>query len=56
MRHADARSGWIPKPFTVFLDKSAALCEAERERLLKDSGQIRAGIMPQAYQFAEGSR
>jgi len=37
----------------VFLEKSAALLEPERERLLKDAAQIRAGIMPQAFQSAE---
>ncbi|OFW07155.1 MAG: hypothetical protein A3H96_01755 [Acidobacteria bacterium RIFCSPLOWO2_02_FULL_67_36] len=39
-----------------FLEKSADRFPTERERLLKDAGQIRAGVMPQSYQYAEARR
>jgi beta-lactamase regulating signal transducer with metallopeptidase domain len=38
----------------TFLEQSAKLSLIERPRLLKDAEQIRAGTMPQAYQYAEG--
>ena len=39
-----------------YLEKSAARQESERDRLLKDAAQIRAGMMPIAYQYAEARR
>jgi beta-lactamase regulating signal transducer with metallopeptidase domain len=39
-----------------YLEKSADRFPAERERLLKDAGQIRAGTMPLSYQYAEARR
>jgi hypothetical protein len=39
-----------------FLEKSAERFLPERDRLLKDAGQIRAGIMPLSYQYAEARR
>jgi hypothetical protein len=39
-----------------FLEKSAERVRRERERLLKDAAQIRAGVMPLSYQYAEARR
>jgi hypothetical protein len=39
-----------------FLEKSADRFPAERERLLKDAAQVRAGMMPLSYQYAEARR
>jgi hypothetical protein len=36
----------------AFLERSAALRWPERERLLRDAADIRAGVMPQAYNAA----
>jgi hypothetical protein len=40
----------------AFLEKSAEMSETNRARLLKDAEQIRRGIMPQAFQYAEARR
>ena len=40
----------------AFLEKSAELSIPDRERLLKDASQIRQGIMPHAYQYAEARK
>jgi beta-lactamase regulating signal transducer with metallopeptidase domain len=40
----------------AFLEQSGKLSLTERPRLLKDAAQIRAGTMPQAYQYAEARR
>jgi beta-lactamase regulating signal transducer with metallopeptidase domain len=39
-----------------YLDKSAERDPSERDRLLKDAAQIRAGVMPLSYQYAEAHR
>lgn len=39
-----------------YLEKSAERIPRERERLLKDAAQIRAGVMPMSYQYAEARR
>jgi hypothetical protein len=39
-----------------YLEKSAERYPTERERLLNDAAQIRAGVMPLSYQFAEAHR
>jgi hypothetical protein len=39
-----------------YLENSAERLLPERDRLLKDAGQIRAGIMPLSYQYAEARR
>ena len=38
------------------LEKSAERSPVERDRLLKDAAQIRAGVMPMSYQYAEARR
>lgn len=40
----------------AFLEKAAASIAADRERLLNDAAQIRDGVMPMAYQYAEARR
>jgi hypothetical protein len=44
------------EPVIEYLEKSAERFLAERDRLLKDAGQIRAGVMPLSYQYAEARR
>ena len=39
-----------------YLEKSAERYLPERDRLLKDAAQIRAGVMPLSYQYAEARR
>jgi hypothetical protein len=39
-----------------YLEKSAERYPPERDRLLKDAAQIRAGVMPLSYQYAEARR
>jgi len=39
-----------------YLEKSADRYPSERDRLLKDAAQIRAGVMPMSYQYAEARR
>ena len=39
-----------------YLEKSAERDLPERDRLLKDAAQIRAGVMPLSYQYAEARR
>jgi hypothetical protein len=39
-----------------YLEKSAERDLPERDRLLKDAAQIRAGVMPWSYQYAEARR
>jgi hypothetical protein len=39
-----------------YLERSAERSPSERDQLRKDAAQIRAGVMPQAYQFAEMRR
>jgi hypothetical protein len=39
-----------------YLDKSAERYPPERDRMLKDAAQIRAGVMPLPYQYAEARR
>jgi hypothetical protein len=39
-----------------YLEKSAERNLPERDRLLKDAAQIRAGVMPLSYQYAEARR
>ena len=39
-----------------YLEKTADRFPIERERLLKDAAQIRAGVMPMSYQYAEARR
>jgi hypothetical protein len=39
-----------------YLEKSAERDLPERDRLLKDAAQIRAGMMPMSYQYAEARR
>jgi hypothetical protein len=39
-----------------YLEKSAERYPTERERLLNDAAQIRAGVMPLSYQYAEARR
>ena len=39
-----------------YLEKTAERFLVERDRLLKDAAQIRAGIMPRSYQYAEARR
>lgn len=39
-----------------YLEKSAERFPAERDGLLKDAAQIRAGVMPLSYQYAEARR
>ena len=39
-----------------YLEKSAERQLPERDRLLKDAAQIRAGVMPLSYQYAEARR
>ena len=39
-----------------YLEKSATRYPPERDRLLKDAAQIRAGAMPLSYQYAEARR
>ena len=39
-----------------YLEKSAERFLPERDRLLKDAGQVRAGVMPLSYQHAEARR
>lgn len=39
-----------------YLEKSAERSPPERDRLMKDAGQIRAGMMPPSYQYAEARR
>lgn len=39
-----------------YLEQSAERFPPERERLMKDAGQIRAGVMPLSYQYAEARR
>jgi hypothetical protein len=34
-----------------FLDRLATISESERERLTKDAAKIRAGRMPEFYQY-----
>jgi hypothetical protein len=36
-----------------YLDKSAERDPLERDRLLRDAAQIRAGVMPLSYQYAD---
>ena len=39
-----------------YLEKSAERMLIERDRLLKDAAQMRAGVMPLSYQYAEARR
>lgn len=39
-----------------YLENSAARYVPERDRLVKEAAQIRAGVMPASYQFAESRR
>jgi len=39
-----------------YLEKSADRYPSDRDRLLKDAAQIRAGVMPLSYQYAEARR
>jgi hypothetical protein len=39
-----------------YLEKSAERFQPERDQLLKDAAQIRAGVMPLSYQYAEARR
>jgi Zn-dependent protease with chaperone function len=40
----------------AYLEKSAERFLPERDRLLKDAAQVRAGVMPLPYQYAEARR
>lgn len=40
----------------AYLEKSAERFPVDRDRLLKDAAQIRAGVMPLSYQYAEARR
>ena len=44
------------EPVAEYLEKSAERFPPERDRLLKDAGQVRAGFMPLSYQYAEARR
>jgi hypothetical protein len=44
------------EPVAEYLEKSAERFLPERDRLLKDAGQVRAGVMPLSYQYAEARR
>lgn len=44
------------EPVAAYLEKSAERFAVDRERLLKDAAQIRAGVMPLSYQYAEARR
>jgi hypothetical protein len=39
-----------------YLEKSAERFLPEREQLLRDAAQVRAGAMPMPYQYAEARR
>ena len=39
-----------------YLEKSAERFLPERDRLLQDAAQVRAGVMPLSYQYAEARR